>query len=303
MNSGSGRLVVGGAGGDGGAARMLRRRGHIVQQFAQMCRWRLGLAVTGTVLVATFLARPLFDLQLAVAALGAFFGSCGCSALNQLQDRRLDSLMTRTRHRPLVTGAVGQRGARATVLLCLAASWVLLYVAGGLAAVVVLLGIVVCYNGGYTCLKTSTPMHLIPGLVAGALPVTLGTICGGGDPLAAEPVALFALFVVWQVVHFRGLTERYGTEYRAAGVCLPPFFENPSAGKLFRLCCMALGGIMPLWAGIGLGKGLAVSGVLLVAMAGRSSFPRLPAAARWLTINLAISVGLGIVFIERYFWP
>jgi len=163
---------------------------------------------------------PKGGLLLAVA--GAALLSCGCSALNQVQERREDGLMARTRNRPLPSGRLTMRAALSLGLLCLACAAVLLSATqGGLLAAALVPLTVAVYNGLYTPLKKRTSLAMLVGGLAGALPPMLGCVAAGGSLLAPQTLVLASVFYAWQVPHFWLFARLHRADYAAAGFQAP----------------------------------------------------------------------------------
>jgi len=218
-----------------------------------LARWRVSLAVAlataGGALAGGAMPGPLF----AVAA-GSLLLCAGVSALNQLQERDTDARMRRTRGRPLPAGRIAPRTALALAALWAAAGLGLYFFAGG--ARLLSLGIVVplLYNGLYTPLKRVTPLCMLVGGVAGALPPLAGWLAAGRG--ANEPVilCLFAALYLWQTPHFWRLAERHAADYRAAAL---PLASDTLPGPLYR-------GLLFLWSAAALlclMLGLALAGL------------------------------------------
>jgi len=167
------------------------------------------------------LARGLGS-GLAWAAAGALLLSCGCSTLNQVQERREDAAMQRTKFRPLPAGRLGVGPALAAGLFCLACSAALLAATpGGWAASALVPLTVAVYNGLYTPLKKRTSLAMLVGGLAGALPPVLGCVAAGGPPLAPRALLLAAVFYAWQVPHFWLFARLNRADYEAAGFLTP----------------------------------------------------------------------------------
>ena len=66
-----------------------------------LIKYKVSLAVTFTTVAGYLIYSGRFDLQLIYTAMGVFILAGGASALNQVQERKYDALMERTRHRPL----------------------------------------------------------------------------------------------------------------------------------------------------------------------------------------------------------
>jgi len=167
-----------------------------------------------------------------VPAAGVFLLACGSSALNQVQERRTDALMKRTRQRPLPTGVLSPLHALTASLILMAAG---LYILSMLGSVSFSLGLsaILWYNGLYTWLKKKTAFAAVPGAVIGAVPPAIGWTTAGGAILDARLLALCAVFFLWQVPHFWLLVLRHGDEYEQAG--LPSLSRVFSQEQLARL--------------------------------------------------------------------
>jgi protoheme IX farnesyltransferase len=156
------------------------------------------------------------------AAAGAFLLSCGCSALNQVQERGPDARMARTRSRPLPAGRLGVRAALSVALGCLALAALALALApGGPAAALFVPLTVLLYNGAYTPLKKRTSLAMLVGGVAGALPPVVGFAAAGADPADPRALLLAGVFYAWQVPHFWLFARIHREEYAAAGFYAP----------------------------------------------------------------------------------
>ncbi|HAR45796.1 MAG TPA: protoheme IX farnesyltransferase [Nitrospiraceae bacterium] len=168
-----------------------------------------------------------------VASSAVFLLAAGASGLNQYQERELDAMMERTRHRPLPSGSMTP--ARALIISCalLASGLVLLIPAGGSSAVLLGVAAIVWYNGVYTFLKRKTAFAAVPGALVGALPPAIGWIAAGGSLFDGQLVLLCLFFYLWQIPHFWLLVLRYGEQYEAAG--LPSLRRVFREGQLARL--------------------------------------------------------------------
>ncbi len=182
-----------------------------------------GIAAGGGYLLLPAAVDPS---ALAAVVVGVALLAAGSSALNQLLERDLDLLMTRTCRRPLPRGDLTPRGALMAGSFSLLAGLLLLARYGLLP---ILLGgfAVVWYLGIYTPLKRRTPFALPLGAVCGALPPVIGWCIAGGDLLDFRVILLAGLFYLWQVPHFWLFQRRHGDDYRRAGI---PLFHAGAPG-------------------------------------------------------------------------
>ena len=154
--------------------------------------------------------------------LGGTLAAAGANTFNSYLDRDIDRVMSRTKHRPLVTGAVSPRAA-------LIFGWVLSIVsvafmaattnllAAGLTALSIVLYVVV-----YTMLlKRRTAQNIVWGGAAGCMPVLISwaAVTGG---LAWPAGVLFAVIFMWTPPHYWPLSLRFSADYAAARVPMLP---------------------------------------------------------------------------------
>jgi protoheme IX farnesyltransferase len=130
--------------------------------------------------------------------------------------------MHRTRHRPLVTGAVAPTAAVVFSIVLEVAAFVLLWRAVNLFSAVLALGAALFYVFVYSIgLKRRTTQNIVIGGAAGAVPVLVGWTAVT-DHLAWPAIVLFAMIVIWTPSHFWALAVRYQDDYKAANVPMLP---------------------------------------------------------------------------------
>jgi protoheme IX farnesyltransferase len=182
----------------------------------RLTRIRLSLMVTFSAVTGFFLTGSSPNLSLLYLFGGVFFLAAGTTVLNQIQECRRDSVMPRTRQRPIPTGEISRSGASLVSAILLVGGSLLLSLNGWLPMALGLLNIVF-YNLIYTPLKTSSWLAIIPGAVVGGIPPLMGWTSAGF--YLFHPNALFiSIFVfLWQIPHFWLLMIKYGKEYEMAG--------------------------------------------------------------------------------------
>ncbi len=168
-------------------------------------------------------ARGVPNIWLMFATLiGGTFAAGGANAINMVIDRDIDAIMDRTKHRPLVTGAIKPRAAlifaiTLEVLAFLWLWWQTNLLSGALAVAACLFYVFV-----YTLwLKRTSVENIVIGGAAGAVPVLIGWSAVTGT-LAWAPVALFAVIFVWTPPHFWALAVKYKDDYGKANVPMLP---------------------------------------------------------------------------------
>ena len=192
--------------------------------------------------LATLFKLRIVALLLLAATTGAFIGSggwpgagnllhlwlsggmaaAGASALNQYLERESDSLMGRTRRRPLASGAI----THTRRVLWLAAGLILLPALAILPfkpalTFFLLLGAII-YVGIYTLwLKPRTLLNIVVGGAAGSAAVLSGG-AAAGTWQAPQVLVLALLLFLWTPSHFWSLAILYRDEYRKAGMPMLP---------------------------------------------------------------------------------
>jgi heme o synthase len=171
--------------------------------------------------------RGLPRLGLTATMVGGALAAGGANAVNMYVDRDIDSVMHRTRNRPLVTGAVTPTAALtfacALEIVAFAELWTLV----NLLSAVLALAATAFYVGVYTLwLKRRSTQNIVIGGAAGAVPVLVGW-AAVTDTLSWAPVVLFAVIFLWTPPHFWSLAVRYREDYEAAHVPMLPVVAEP----------------------------------------------------------------------------
>ena len=168
-------------------------------------------------------ARHLPSIGLILLTLvGGTLAAGGANAMNMVYDRDIDAVMERTKHRPLVTGAMSPRAAIVFAIGLEVAAFVELWLTVNLLSAVLAVSATAFYVGIYTMwLKRSTSHNIVIGGAAGAVPVLVGWSSVTGH-LAVAPFILFAIVFFWTPPHFWALAVRYRDDYRSANVPMLP---------------------------------------------------------------------------------
>jgi protoheme IX farnesyltransferase len=154
--------------------------------------------------------------------LGGALAAASAGALNCVFDADIDGVMRRTMDRPIPRGRISpMHGTIYAVALGIAAFAILYLLVNPLAAWLSLAGNVF-YVAIYTMwLKRATPLNIVIGGAAGAVPPLVGwaavTHAIGGPALG-----LFALIFLWTPPHFWSLALMTETDYAKARVPMMP---------------------------------------------------------------------------------
>lgn len=181
------------------------------------------LLLVTTVPTQIVAARGLPSPWLILATVvGGTMAAGGANAINMVVDRDIDAIMHRTRHRPLVTGAITPQAAIrfAIALEVVAFAWLWAFV--NLLSAVLAVAACLFYVFVYTLwLKRTSRHNIVIGGAAGAVPVLIGWSSVTGT-LDWPPLILFAVIFYWTPPHFWALAIRYRDDYAAADVPMLP---------------------------------------------------------------------------------
>ena len=154
---------------------------------------------------------------------GGALAAASAGAYNCVWDRDIDRLMRRTKTRPVAAGRVSTRAAVIFATVTGSISFAILYLLVNPLAAWLSLGGNVFYVLVYTMwLKRTTPLNIVIGGAAGAVPPLVGwaavTHTMGGPALG-----LFALIFLWTPPHFWALALMTNIDYDKANI---PMFPN-----------------------------------------------------------------------------
>ena len=176
---------------------------------------------------------------LAAAIAGTTLIVMSACAVNNLTDRRLDSLMPRAQKRPLVTHQVSAASvAVLAVVLGVAGATLLLAYVNALTALLGLIGYI-DYVVLYAWTKRTTPHSTLVGTISGAAPIVAGyTAVTGQFDLTALLLGLVMLF--WQMPHFYAIGIFRLSDYKAAKLPIWPAVYGLRSTQVWMLLYTAL---------------------------------------------------------------
>jgi len=159
----------------------------------------------------------------------------GASAWNQYLERASDALMTRTRKRPLVTGAIARPGWVPYVATAMIVAPVAVVLPSNPALAFFLALGAFIYVVIYTVwLKPRTHLNIVIGGAAGSAAVFSGAAAAGAwtDP---GVIALAILLFFWTPIHFWALALVYREDYARANVPMLPVTTSARTAALWGL--------------------------------------------------------------------
>ena len=201
-----------------------------LQDYAQLTKLRLASLVVFSAAMAFLLAPGSVNWsQFMLLIIGGFLVTGASNGFNQIMERDLDKLMTRTAQRPLPDERMGVTEAFVlSSLMAVGGIFILTYylnIWSGLLGMAALMS----YTLAYTPLKRVTPLSVFVGAIPGAIPPMLGWIAATGS-ISAEAWILFAVQFMWQFPHFWAIAWVLDDDYKKAGfIMLPTGGRNKSA--------------------------------------------------------------------------
>ena len=153
--------------------------------------------------------------------LGAFLLSGSAVTVNQILEKDLDKLMTRTMNRPLPTSRLSVREAIAFCTIIFFVSIAILAMYTNMLTVFLSILSFVLYSFVYTPLKRIGPVAVFVGAIPGALPPLLGWVAVTGI-ISHEAMILFGIQFIWQFPHFWAIAWVADDDYKKAGFKLLP---------------------------------------------------------------------------------
>ena len=210
---------------------------HQVSEYIALTKPRVITLVVFCAFIGMLLApsERMTPGLVAAATLGITLVAAAAAALNCLIEQKIDSIMARTRARPLPRGALS---GRATLIwssgLCLAGMAILYYGVNALTAWLTLatfIGYAIIYT---VILKPLTPQNIVIGGLAGAMPPVLGWAAMTGD-VSGQAWLLALIIFVWTPPHFWALALYRSREYAKAGVPMLPVTHGSKFTRLHIL--------------------------------------------------------------------
>jgi len=194
------------------------------RDYLALCKPKIVSLIVFTAVVGMFLSTPgMLPLPaLLFGTLGIGLAAASAAAINHVVDCRIDSLMARTRRRPLPQGTVSIPNAILFAFFLGALAMIILtWFVNALTAVLTAVSLI-GYGFVYSMyLKRATPQNIVIGGAAGAAPPVLGwtAVTGTLDP---NSLLLFLIIFAWTPPHFWSLAIYRLRDYATADIPMLP---------------------------------------------------------------------------------
>lgn len=194
-----------------------------VRAYVELLKPRLSLLVAFSCAFGYGLATQghMNWITLIILTFSGFLLSGASVTINQIIEKDLDRLMSRTLNRPLPTGRITVNEAVSFAVLCLIVSLVLLWKFTNPLTVALSLLSMLLYSFVYTPLKRVGPIAVFVGAIPGALPPLLGWVAATGS-VSYEALIIFGIQFIWQFPHFWAIAWVSDDDYKKAGFKLLP---------------------------------------------------------------------------------
>jgi protoheme IX farnesyltransferase len=198
---------------------MSLKAGSVPAAFWELTKPRLSFLSVLTALTGYFCSNPteIANAKALVSlTLGTALAAGGCGALNMWMESEADSLMERTKFRPLPSGLIKPTHALIFGIFLVTMGVGLVWNGANQLAGLLTLATAFSYLFFYTPLKTKTTWCTLVGSLPGAIPPIIGTATKLGK-IDSMGWLLFALLFFWQVPHFMSLAVMCRSDYERGG--------------------------------------------------------------------------------------
>lgn len=189
--------------------------------FKEITKARLALSVVFSSVAGYFLGADQVEwTSVLMLAVGGYCMVGASNAFNQVIEKDLDALMSRTRNRPVPSGRITPSAALTIAVIMTLLGIGILYFLNPKTAMFGAIAIFL-YTSVYTPLKTITPLSVFVGAIPGAIPFMLGWVAATNN-FGIEPGTLFMIQFFWQFPHFWALAWMLDEDYKKAGFKMLP---------------------------------------------------------------------------------
>lgn len=221
-----------------------------LRDVAAFCKLRLATLVVMSAAFCFILASKTIDYgQLTLLIIGGFLVTASSNGFNQIIERDLDKLMSRTQNRPLPSGRMSLNQAYVIAItlgiLGIIILWLFINPLSGLLGTLAL----VLYTFVYTPMKQKTPLAVFIGAFPGAIPPLLGYVAVSGE-MSIAAVLVFSVQFLWQFPHFWAIAWVLDDDYKKAGFYLLPSRGGRDKSSAFQVLiytlCLLPVSLMPI---------------------------------------------------------
>jgi heme o synthase len=222
--------------------------------YFELLKFRLSFLVAFSCAFGFVLGSDVLNyFTLTMLFIGGFLLSGASVIVNQIIEKDLDKVMTRTMGRPLPTARLTIQESLTFSVVCLVAGVAILIVFTNLLTALLSVVSMILYSFVYTPLKRVGPIAVFVGAIPGALPPLLGWTASTGM-ITYEALIIFGIQFIWQFPHFWAIAWVADADYKKAGFKLLPSGGQKDLNTaiqimIYTMCLIPLG-LLPAAFGI-----------------------------------------------------
>ena len=215
----------------------------------ELIKFRLTLSVVLSSFISYLLGANSIDyITLLLLIFGGIFIVSSSNIFNQIIEKDLDKLMSRTMNRPLPKNEITQNIALFLAISSALIGLIFMYLININVAILAALSIFL-YTAVYTPMKLISPLAVFVGAIPGAFPFMIGWVAATNQ-IGVEAITLFLMQFFWQFPHFWSIGWAQSTDYKKAGFKMLPTGikdKSTSAQILFYSIWAVLVSIVPFF--------------------------------------------------------
>lgn len=197
-----------------------------ISDFKKLIKLRLTVLVVFSASVSFLIGSREQDsinwINWAILTLGGFLVAGAANGFNEIIEKDLDKLMSRTSDRPIPSGRM-TTGQALVLSLFMAIAGTLILLRLNMITGVLSVFSIFLYAMVYTPSKRKSPIAVFIGAFPGALPPLIGYFAAFDKPaISWIPIILFLIQFVWQFPHFWSIAWVLDDDYKKAGFRLLP---------------------------------------------------------------------------------
>lgn len=197
-----------------------------ISDFKKLIKLRLTLLVVFSASVSFLIGSKEQEsinwINWAILTLGGFLVAGAANGFNEIIEKDLDKLMSRTSDRPIPSGRM-TTGQALVLSLFMAIAGTLILLRLNMITGVLSVFSIFLYAMVYTPSKRKSPIAVFIGAFPGALPPLIGYFAAFDKPaISWIPIILFMVQFVWQFPHFWSIAWVLDDDYKKAGFRLLP---------------------------------------------------------------------------------
>lgn len=209
-----------------------------LKDYAVFAKFRLSVLVVVSAISGFLLAGFTSYYHLILMSFGGMLVTAASNGFNQIIERNLDKLMTRTEKRPLPQGNMSKIEG---IIVASFFGFVGIILLAQINFKTALLGFfaLFLYVAIYTPLKRITPWSVFVGAFPGALPPMIGVVAATNEYSFMAGI-LFLIQFIWQFPHFWAIAWVMHEDYQKAGFSLLPSSGGKNKITAFQIMLYTL---------------------------------------------------------------